>query len=356
MAERGAHTTSEARTSPNSINQPSIFDVLAQESLMNGLRPAARHLSKFLAWSYPNLFSGFARRFDEWYTLADFALQNYYLKHYSASFSENFYDIKRVLSSTGENLPGSHRWRSLIAVVLVPYVRLKLDELHERLKRENERRQTPPRPTNWTRLKDAFLAVYPYICAGLEFWTLILQAGYILSKTSIHTPWLMFAGVRFERMTPEDYARMSGSTVEKLASNAGIWMRFANLIRRVTAALFRMLSKLLGIGLLLIQFLDYWQTSDREKRGQSSLTSLPIPPAPQVALSEQNVIRMDPRLCPICRKPRQNDTVISVSGYVYCYVCIAKYLQEHRCCPVTKVPANTEHLIRLYIQANRPNQ
>jgi len=352
MAERAAcaaHTTTEARFTPNSINQPSIFDVLAQESLMSGLRPAARHLSKFLAWSYPNLFNGFSRYFDEWYTLGDLLLQNYFLKNYSASFSENFYDIKRVLSSNGNNLPKSQRGLSLIAIVLIPYVRLKLDELHERLKKENERQQVPPPPTKWTRLKEAFLAIYPWICTGLEFWTLFLQAGYILSKSSVHSPWLLFAGVRLERMTAEDHGNMNVG-IAKLPSDASIWLRFANLIRRLTATLFRLLSKLLGVALLLVQFLDYWQSSDRDKSKQSSIGSLPIPPAPHAAITEQNVIKMDPRLCPICRKPRQNDTVISVSGYVYCYVCIAKYLQQHRCDPVTKVPADTEHLIRLYVQ------
>lgn len=76
------------------------------------------------------------------------------------------------------------------------------------------------KPTKWTRLKDAFMAIYPMVCAGLEFWTLILQAGYILSKTSVHSPWLMLAGVRLERMTPEDYALMSGSSANSLPSGA----------------------------------------------------------------------------------------------------------------------------------------
>jgi len=320
---------------------------------MSGLRPAGKHLSRFLAWSYPNLFSGFARRFDEWYTLADLLLQNYYLKNYSATFSENFYDIKRVIASSGDNLPRSQRWRSLIAVVIIPYIRLKLDELHERLKKDSERRQGPKKSDKWSRLKEAFLAAYPYIGAALEFWTLFLQAGYILSKTTVHSPWLIFSGVRLERMTPEDYSLMNVvSPYENLPPGASAWMRFIRMIRKLTATLFRLLSKLLGIGLLLIQFLDYWQSSDKGKSGQS-LSSLPIPPAPHAILSEQSVIQMDPRLCPICRRLRQNDTVISVSGFVYCYVCIAKYLQQHHCCPVTKVPATTEHLIRLYIQPNR---
>ena len=41
MAEAGAHLTSAART-----EQPSVFEVLAQESLMEAVRPALRHAVK----------------------------------------------------------------------------------------------------------------------------------------------------------------------------------------------------------------------------------------------------------------------------------------------------------------------
>lgn len=41
MAEAGAHLTSTAIT-----EQPSVFEVLAQESLMEAVRPALRHTVK----------------------------------------------------------------------------------------------------------------------------------------------------------------------------------------------------------------------------------------------------------------------------------------------------------------------
>lgn len=44
MAEAGAHLTSSAVT-----EQPSVFEVLAQESLMEAVRPALRHAVKVSA-------------------------------------------------------------------------------------------------------------------------------------------------------------------------------------------------------------------------------------------------------------------------------------------------------------------
>jgi len=49
MAEAGAHLTSTA------VNeQPSIFEVLAQESLMEAVRPALRHVVKVSTASSPD--------------------------------------------------------------------------------------------------------------------------------------------------------------------------------------------------------------------------------------------------------------------------------------------------------------
>lgn len=55
MAEAGAHFTSTTAS-----EQPSIFEVLAQESLMEAVRPALRHAVKVLyALHWEHL--GFAR-------------------------------------------------------------------------------------------------------------------------------------------------------------------------------------------------------------------------------------------------------------------------------------------------------
>ena len=54
------------------------------------------------------------------------------------------------------------------------------------------------------------------------------------------------------------------------------------------------------------------------------------------------------RRCPICGGRRRNETALSVSGFVFCHECISNYLKQHGVCPVTKLPAKTNNLVRLY--------
>ncbi|KAK6019863.1 Pex2 / Pex12 amino terminal region, partial [Ostertagia ostertagi] len=104
-------------------DQPSIFDILSQESLMTSLKPAMGHLIKFLAMVYSQRFQTAHRYYDELYMLFDLILQNQYLKKYGASFSENFYGMKRVYLATGKS-PSDFRSRvrNLMLLVLWPYV------------------------------------------------------------------------------------------------------------------------------------------------------------------------------------------------------------------------------------------
>ncbi|VDP14843.1 unnamed protein product [Soboliphyme baturini] len=55
------------------------------------------------------------------------------------------------------------------------------------------------------------------------------------------------------------------------------------------------------------------------------------------------------RACPLCHKPRRNDTVLVTCGFVFCYSCIHKYLQENGRCPITGIPATNAQLIRLFL-------
>ena len=87
---------------------------------------------------------------------------------------------------------------------------------------------------------------------------------------------------------------------------------FAALVRvtgkKAGATLFRWMTRMLGISLFLVQFLDWWQNSEEGKKPSAGSSSSRGP------LSEQMVVQMDPKLCPVCKRPRKNDTVLSVSG------------------------------------------
>ncbi|XP_064613368.1 peroxisome assembly protein 12-A-like [Liolophura sinensis] len=135
MAEQGAHVTSAV----GGEGKPSIFEVLAQESLMSAVRPALRHAVRVLGETKPAQFGWLYRYYEEAYTVLDLVLQNYFLKNYGGSFSENFYGLKRVsmsrdTSSSDPHLSSSQHWRSLLTLVFLPYLKQKMDHKFEELR------------------------------------------------------------------------------------------------------------------------------------------------------------------------------------------------------------------------------
>uniref|UniRef100_A0A914XGE1 Pex N-terminal domain-containing protein n=1 Tax=Plectus sambesii TaxID=2011161 RepID=A0A914XGE1_9BILA len=276
-AVRGAHLASERVTVGQ---QPSIFDVLSQESLMSTLKPAFRHLVKYLASAYPGRFQKVHQFYDEVFAGFELLLQNYCLKNCGASFAENFYNMKRVVPATGKSpTDGWARVRSLIFLVAVPYLREKLDNLYDRLTLQAEVMGNQPPKTARDKLCKAFLAAYPWIKSALDFWTFALQFLYLISKSEVHSPFLKFAGVRLETLTPEDLARM-GKQIEPLGPDAGMTLRIWRLLTGLPTVMFSGFSKVLGFGLFFLQFLDFWYSNEQTQK--LNLGALPSPPAPQL--------------------------------------------------------------------------
>nr|AND95595.1 Peroxisome biogenesis protein 12 [Chromera velia] len=69
-----------------------------------------------------------------------------------------------------------------------------------------------------------------------------------------------------------------------------------------------------------------------------------VPPAPDVYPPA------DPRLCPLCHRPRANPAACVSSGFVFCYSCIVPFVREHERCPVTGVPSSEIHVRRIFEQ------
>ncbi|XP_045926692.1 peroxisome assembly protein 12 isoform X2 [Micropterus dolomieu] len=356
MAEAGAHLTATAAN-----EQPSIFEVLAQESLMEAVRPALRHAIKVLAESNPSRFGFLWRRFDELYLLLDLLLQNHFLSHCSASFSENFYGLKRV--SGGEGLParlGLHRkshWRSLLLLCLVPYLRAKLEATLAR-QRDEEDFSIRLAQTRSQRLYRAAVAAYPYVSSAWQAWVFSQQLLFVFGVARTHNPLLWLARVRLARLNAQDIRDMelktnrTGSPAEgSLARRA--WWLMSQAARGVAVSL----STSLSMGVFFLQFLEWWYSSDNQSTVKT-LTSLPAPPPPlhlqqdppPVAANrgEETPQASARRTCPLCRRLRANATVLSTSGFVFCYRCIYTYVKANRRCPVTGYPTELQHLIKIY--------
>lgn len=352
MAELGAHLTAEAAGD----DRPSIFEAVAQDSLMAAVKPALLHLVKVLAESNPGRYGLLWRRFDEIYVLLDFLLQQHYLARCSASFSENFYSLKRIptgdckqqpLATAG--LPKKQHWKSLLLLILVPYLKGKLEKLVSSLREEDEYSIHPP-SSSWKRFYRAFLAAYPFINMAWEGWFLIQQLCYILGKAQHHSPLLQLAGVRLVRLTAEDIQALEKKLAVAASSQThSIKTQVQSAVRKALGGIAFSLSTGLSVCVFFLQFLDWWYSSENQETIKS-LTALPTPPPP-VHLDHGVDSALLPKLktvCPLCRKVRVNATALSTSGFVFCYRCVYNYVKTHQRCPITGYATELQHLVKLY--------
>ncbi|XP_018553996.1 peroxisome assembly protein 12 [Lates calcarifer] len=361
MAEAGAHLTS---TTVN--EQPSVFEVLAQESLMEAVKPALRHAVKVLAESNPSRFGFLWRNFDELYLLLDLLLQNHFLSHCSASFSENFYGLKRVSGGWGFpvrlGLRGKSHWRSLLLLCLVPYLRAKLESTLAQ-QRDEEDFSIQLAQTRSQKLYRAAVAAYPYVSTAWQAWVFCQQLLFVFGVARTHSPLLWLARVRLARLNAQDIRDMelkisnTGNSADKSLVQR-VWWLISQAARGVAVSL----STSLSLGVFFLQFLEWWYSSDNQSTVKT-LTSLPTPPPPLHLREERNCgdsqfvsakhskeprLGPDSRNCPLCRRLCTNTTVLSTSGFVFCYRCIYTYVKAKRCCPVTGYPTELQHLIKIY--------
>ncbi|XP_077474827.1 peroxisome assembly protein 12 [Stigmatopora argus] len=335
MAEAGAHLTSGTAS-----EQPSIFELLAQESLMEAVKPALRHAVKVLAESNPSRFGFLWRRFDELYLLLDVLLQNHFLSNCGASFSENFYGLKRLSGSRG--LPvGSARWRSLLLLCLAPYLRAKLEATFAR-QREEEDFSIRLAQSRIQKLYRAAVAVYPYVDSAWRAWIFCQQLLYVFGASRTHHPLLWLAGVRLARLTQSDIRDMEMKKRQNpiLAGDSAL-QRLRRWTSQGAKGLAVSLSTSLSLGVFFLQFLEWWYSSEQRATAEN-LASLPAPPPPLHLQTE------DATSCPLCRRPRVNAAALSTSGLVFCYRCIFAYVKAKRRCPISGYPSQLQHLIKIY--------
>ncbi|XP_028310967.1 peroxisome assembly protein 12 [Gouania willdenowi] len=341
MAEAGVHLTS---TSAN--ERPSIFELLAQESLMETIRPALRHTVKVLAESNPARLGFLLQHFDELYLLLDLLLQNYYLSHCSASFSENFYGLKRVSNShtLSLGLPRNTRLCSLLLLCLGSYLRAKLESTLAR-QRDEEDFSIRLAQTRSQRLYRAALAAYPYVSSAWQLWVFCQQLLFVFGVARTHNPLLWLARVHLARLNDKDMARRGSKSVQPAAGSLlqrGLWL-MSQAARGAAVSI----STSLSLSVFFLQFLDWFYSSENQNTVKS-LTSQLVP-APLLHLQQRDPdVVADTNSCPLCKQLCTNATALSTSGYVFCYRCIYAYVKVHRRCPATGYPTEPRHLIKIY--------
>lgn len=321
MAESAVNISSIQHRKPN------IFELVAQESLVNHIHPALKSLCVYASKKNVRLFGPVLKWYEEVFFGTNFVLQYFYLKGFNSSFSEAFYGLKRIkafTTNTKDQLPSRVFTVSLFCLAVIPYMRQKISILMKRYEDEQfyqfeERRQA----------KVFALKAHKTIATVYEMLRLYYIVSYTAGFAKVHDPLLKISGVEliYQNRNMPGWKDIWRGLISSKTSTY-----------KVTLKLFlKLVASSLEIGAFFIQFLSWWY-SDESKVG--NLTKKPIPKPPH-----QNTRTV---LCPICLRLRKNEVVLITSGYVYCYRCIKDYLDKKGKCPVTNLPSKSDNLVRIY--------
>ncbi|PVD33079.1 hypothetical protein C0Q70_08528 [Pomacea canaliculata] len=255
----------------NRVTQPS------SQACRKRRRRWTPHL-EVLAENHPATFGWFLRWYDEMFTVLDFLVQHHYVQKYSASFAENFYDLKRVPSgdSAGEKLSKTLQWRSILNLVGVPYLKQKLEQLFQDLKYKEDMLPRGPDAPLKARLCRAFLGIYPFIhmlWEGVALWHIL---AYAFKQSCWHSFPMHLSGTELRHRTEDDAEFVIADMAwTEVVPRRNIGFAAVKLLQGVVSAL----STGLSVSIFFLQFLDWWYNSDASA---PSLTALPMPSPPQV--------------------------------------------------------------------------
>ncbi|KAG6014441.1 hypothetical protein E4U43_006529 [Claviceps pusilla] len=371
-------------------NKPSLFEVLSEQQLNSLLPPTLRYLLTIATQRHPRYLLRILNSFDELYALFMLAVERHYLRTRGASFTENFYGLKREKALRGEiprasvsaphlvrqvlKLSAADVWKNLAVLVVVPYLKRKLDESYQvnapRALLGSSYTRMPENPT----LKDRFLHyyrwfltnIYPSLHAAYYFATLAFHLGYLFDRTKYHNPLMWLIGTRLRRMTGADYQAIEALSKPKPENRPGHRLLFSP--SEWGSRALSGLSLLLPTSIFALKFLEWWYQSDFAKqlsRKAAENIDLP-PPIVRGPMKKSSVAAMDKEvktgaeageeeeeewtaddapiampsmlpvyvvpfpkdtsLCPICRDEIVTPTACQ-TGVVYCYACIHRWIE-----------------------------
>lgn len=345
--------------------RPTFFELYAAEQLSSALRPALRFALDVLSVRYAS-FTRLAERSDEVFTTISFALELTSLRRDSATLSEAFYSLRRVsLETTNRTtLPPRTVLSGLLWSVIAPYMRLKLDQTFVSM-RAQQRTSNPHRIRRVTFdrqgalisftarasaalyavlhrihhvIRRAFLSHYALFTALTDGAALMAKLLYVLELSPYFSPALIVQRLKLRRLTAAELVGLGTST--KPRGILGRTMHGADTF--VTALKYAFFAALLAF-----RFLEYYQAAEDE--APSERASILPPPQPLLRAHHASVklpTRND--ICALCEQQRTNPSALIVSGYVFCHMCIARYVADHGKCPITLLSANHRDIRRVY--------
>lgn len=379
--------------------RPTFFEMAAAQQLPSSLRAALTYSLGVMALRRPILHKVLDYE-DEFFALLMLVLETHSIRTTDASFSESLYGLRRrkvrfklkkdaLRSDTTDGVQHSgierhQRVLSVVFLVVIPYFKSKLHSIYKS-ERETAVRaslwgpsderfegadyldvaetsvdqtasdyELSPRARILQGAKKVIAACYPWIHTGHEGLAFAYQTLYLLDATGFYSLGLHALGIHVCRATGQELMDAS-SRISRMRSRERERLRGPPWLKKLQGALLSCMYAALDYsqtGLIAAVFvfkmMEWWYQSAEERMSAPTIyPPPPPPPAPKVA-KEGIQLPSDRTICPLCSERRANPSVVTVSGFVFCYGCIFKYVSQYKRCPVTLIPAEVEDIRRLF--------
>ncbi|WZY96407.1 hypothetical protein YC2023_068736 [Brassica napus] len=342
--------------------RPTFFEMAAAQQLPSSLRAALTYSLGVFA-----LRRSFLHRIldyeDEFYAALMLILEGHSLRTTEASFAESLYGLKRKsvrLRFKGSGLEKRQRILSVVFLVVLPYFKSKLHGIY------NKEREARLRESLWgeedqgfdeadffteeepvvsrgdcgdqelsvrvqvaTRIKKFVAVCYPWMHASSEGLSFTYQLLYLLDATGFYSLGLQALGVQICRATGQ----------ELTVQGALLTCSYAVLDYAQTGLI---------AAVFIFKMMEWWYQSAEERLTAPTVYPPPLPPPSPKVAKEGIPLPPDRTICALCSQKRANPSVVTVSGFVFCYSCVFKYVSQYKRCPVTLIPASVDQIRRLF--------
>jgi peroxin-12 len=335
--------------------KPTIFDIMAQENMNSLFQQSFKHILKWLinnTNSSSRVFklSKLKQYTNEIYLLIHSAIEYGYLKRYDSLFTEYFYGMKRA----GLDNCNKKRILSILFSLCLPYLKSKLDDYYEEIEKFDLNVE------NSCKIKKIIKKFYPHFHLFYSMTFLFYKFKFIINKSDFNSPLLHILNLKLVYNMSNDQNNLQNST------------------RSFFSKIFKYLNYAFTSFIFLLQFLKWHEQYvdnesydlnnngslsfvnlyelivNKRKRGEEYDDQSAIliePPRLPLKLMDSNYYKLllkDKQLCPLCMSKRKNECALSVSGFVFCYTCIFKFIKQHNRCPITGYQCTTKNIIRIY--------
>ncbi|KAI3403732.2 PEX12 [Candida oxycetoniae] len=365
--------------------RPTLFEIISANQLESLLSPSLRYILVHYASKYPRYLLKLNNYFDEINLVFRSFIEWYFLNYWQATFTENFYGLKRVnqtLLSQGNyngsklaqlvpsmieetrKLTSLQKIVSIFEVSGVSFLSEKLNycyevwytkyitnqlKTHESLsKKENIKIQ----------IKRKFVEIYPYLQSGYRLANLITTLMYLSGASKSPTILTYLFKINFSRLSQYDYDKNEpkqdtkqnfGEKTNKVAPPTTIEYILNLLDTKVRHPSWKLTKLVLGtffpVAIFTLKFLEWWNSSGfssklLKNQGNTLTFTLPPPLALTSALCQEKKLKQHQynkkekrkayksgKLCPLCKKEMTNPAIIE-TGYVFDYSCIYNYLEK----------------------------